>query len=200
MQLHYNPASPFVRKVMVTAHETGLITRIQLVERMMTPVSPDDNLNSDNPLGKIPTLVLDTGLSLFDSRVICEYLDTLHDGVKLFPQDSRRWSVSCRHALADGILDAAVSVRYETFLRPEEKRWQAWIDNQKEKIRRALTVLEAETSSFADTIDISLIGVACGLGYLDFRETLSWREDFPALTHWYTEFARRPSMLDTAPE
>jgi len=197
MRLHHNTMSPFVRKVMVLAHETGLADRIEPENRMMTPVSPDAALCVDNPLGKIPSLVLDDGSTLYDSRVICEYLDSLHGGPKMFPAGAARWTALRRQALGDGILDAAVNTRYETFLRPQERRWDDWIDNQKKKVARSLDVVEAEDLA---GIDIGTITIACALGYLDFRfADEDWRSGRPRLEAWYEEFARRPSMIATVP-
>ena len=200
MKLYYNRASPYVRKVRVLALETGLMGDIELAEVTITPTGPDAHLNSDNPIGKIPTLVRDDGDALYDSRVICEYLDGLHNGARLFPESGEaRWTAARRQALADGILDAAVGTRYETFLRPEALRWPDWVDGQMGKVRRSLDVLEKET--LADTLDIGAISVACALGYLDFRYSdEGWRDSRPKLTAWYESFVARPSMTETGPE
>jgi glutathione S-transferase len=200
MKLYYNPASPYVRKVRVLAMETGLMDQIELARVTITPTDPDATLCADNPIGKIPTLVLDDGDTLYDSRVICEYLDGLHAGARLFPGDGdARWIALRRQALADGILDSAVNTRYETFLRPEELRWADWVDNQMAKIRRSLDVLESESPG--DAIDIGSISVACALGYLDFRYSdEGWRDSRPKLAAWFEKFAQRPSMSETSPE
>ena len=200
MKLYYATASPFVRKVMVLAIETGLIDDIELVKVALSPVQPDADVCADNPLGKIPTLVRDDGGALFDSRVICEYLDGLHDGPRMFPESGEaRWTALRRQALVDGILDAAVSTRYETFLRPEELRWRDWVDGQMGKVRRGLDVLEGERLNGA--IDIGTIAVACMLGYLDFRfPDEGWRDARPGLAAWYEEMAARPAMTRTVPE
>ncbi len=199
MKLYYNPASPYVRKVRVLAVETGLMDGIDLAKVIITPVGPDPDLCADNPVGKIPTLVRDDGGTLFDSRVICEYLDGLHDGARMFPEDGEtRWIALRRQALADGILDAAVGTRYETFLRPENLRWPNWVDGQMEKIRRSLDELERE--SFGEGVDIGSISVACALGYLDFRYSEEgWRDSRPELAAWFEGFAARPSMGATRP-
>ena len=198
MKLHYNVASPFVRKVMAVAIETGLESRLEPVTRMMTPVKPDAELARDNPLGKIPCLVTDEG-ALFDSRVICEYLDGLHDGPKMFPPAGpARWTALRRQAQGDGIMDAGVLTRYETFLRPEERRWPEWIEGQKQKFRRALDSLEAD--AFGDTVDIGTITIGCALGYLDFRyQDENWRATRPRLAAWLEWFSERPSLARTAP-
>ena len=201
MRLHYNVASPFVRKVMAVAIETGLESRLEPVTRMMTPIKPDAELARDNPLGKIPCLVTDEGVALFDSRVICEYLDGLHDGPKMFPPAGpARWSALRRQAEGDGIMDAGVLARYETFLRPEERRWPEWIEGQKLKFRRALDGLEAEAEGFGEAVDIGTITIGCALGYLDFRyQDENWRAHRPRLAAWLERFAQRPSMVRTAP-
>lgn len=201
MQLHYNVASPFVRKVMAVAIETGLFERIEPVKRLPSPVAPVADLNADNPLGKIPCLLTDDDMALYDSRVICEYLDSLHHGPKMFPPSgAARWTALRRQALADGIMDAGVLTRYETFLRPEGARWNAWIDNQKQKWRRSLDALEAEAASL-DVVDIGTLAIACALGYLDFRfADDDWRAGRPRLAAWFEQFARRPSIATTGPQ
>jgi glutathione S-transferase len=202
MKLHYNVASPYVRKVMAVAIETGQAGRLEPVTRTVTPVQPDADLARDNPLGKVPCLVTDDGAALFDSRVICEYLDGLHGGPKMFPPGGpARWTALRRQAQGDGILDAAVLTRYETFLRPEERRWPEWIEGQKQKFRRALDGLEAETAAFGETIDIGTISIGCALGYLDFRYgDENWRATRPQLAAWFERFSERPSMARTAPQ
>jgi glutathione S-transferase len=201
MQLHYNVASPFVRKVMAVAIETGLAERIEPVKRLPSPVAPVAELNADNPLGKVPCLLTDDGIALYDSRVICEYLDSLHHGPKMFPPSgTARWKALRRQALGDGIMDAAVLTRYETFTRPEEARWDAWIDSQKQKFRRGLDALEAESASL-DVVDIGTLAIACALGYLDFRfADENWRASRPSLAAWFEQFAKRPSIATTGPQ
>jgi glutathione S-transferase len=201
MQLRHSVASAYVRKVMAVAIETGLDGRLEPVERRITPVKPDADLVKDNPLGKIPCLITDEGAVLYDSRVICEYLDSLHAGPKMFPAAGpARWTALRRQAEGDGILDAAALVRYETFLRPKERRWPEWIDGQKLKFRRALAALEAEAGDFGNTVDIGTITIGCALGYLDFRYgDEGWRATRPKLAAWFEWFGKRPSMARTAP-
>ena len=122
MQLIYAAASPFARKVRVLAAETGLLARLELLDTTVLPVTLNERVNALNPLGKIPVLLLDNGESLYDSRVICEYLDSLHDGRRLLPTDASRWPVLRLAALADGLMDAAVLARYETAARPAEQQ------------------------------------------------------------------------------
>jgi glutathione S-transferase len=201
MKLYHSAASPFVRKSLVAAHETGLAGRIEIATIALTPVASNAQLNEENPLGKIPALVLEDGTTLFDSRVICEYLDTLHDGPRLFPADEReRWTALRRQALADGLLDAAILCRYETFLRPPERQWSDWIEGQRSKFRRALDALEGEAERFGDTVDIGTISAGCAADYLDFRSLDDgWREGRPRLAAWLEGFAARPSMQATRP-
>ncbi len=199
MKLFYNPASPFVRKVMVTAIECGLDDKIMVEPLALTPVSPSESLNADNPLGKIPALVLDNGDTLFDSRVICEYLNALGNGT-LFPTDHTRWDNLRRQAMADGISDAGVVVRYETFVRPQDKQWDQWIDNQKQKFRRALAAMESEAAYYKDTVDIGMLSIAIALDYLDFRYAdEAWREQYPVLADWHTAISTRDSLQQTRP-
>jgi glutathione S-transferase len=201
MKLHYNVASPYARKVMAVAIETGQDDRIKPVTRTMSPVKPDADLAADNPLGKVPCLVTEDGAALYDSPVICEYLDSLHDGPKMFPAAGpARWRALRRQAAGDGIMDAAVLTRYETFLRPEERRWPEWIEGQKLKFRRALDSLEAEAEDFGSTVDIGTITIGCALGYLDFRYgDEDWRAPRPKLSAWFERFSERSSMAKTAP-
>lgn len=197
MKLRYGPTSPFVRKVRAAAIEMGLESQIELVPT--SPADPASGLSSDNPLEKIPTLITDEGESLFDSRVICEYLDSLHSGRKLFPPaGAARWTALRRLAQADGILDAAVLRMYER-RRPEGGCSAEWDERQKGKVTRALAAFEKEAGSFTG-LDIGLLTLACALGYLDFRFTAEdWRKDCPNLAAWYAEFVKRPSMQKTMP-
>jgi glutathione S-transferase len=187
---------------MAVAIETGLEDRLEPVAATMTPVKPDADLARDNPLGKVPCLVTDDGAALYDSRVICEYLDSLHDGPKVFPPSgAARWAVLRRQAEGDGIMDAAVLTRYETFLRPEERRWPEWIEGQKQKFRRALDALEDEVDAFGEAIDIGTITIGCALGYLDFRYgNEDWRSTRPRLAAWFERMSERPSLARTAPQ
>lgn len=199
MQLYFNPASPYTRKVRVTAGELGLSDGIELISVSTTPVSPHDGLRSSNPLGKIPALITDDGATLYDSRVICEYLDAQAGGNRIFPvAGAARWKALRRQALADGIMDAAVLTRYEEAVRPRELRWQSWVDGQFGKIRTALDALERE--SLEGTFDIGTISIACALGYLDLRFAgEGWRKSRPRLTDWAATVSHRPSLVATAP-
>jgi len=201
MKLYANKASPFARKVRVLVRETGLISRVEEIETIVSPIAANETLARDNPLVKIPALVTDSGETLFDSRVICEYLDTLHTGRKLFPASGpQRFIALRRQSLTDGILDAAVLCRYETAVRPEALRWKEWIEGQKRKIFGGLAVLEAEVGSWADEFNIGQVGAACVLGYLDFRFAVwEWRGRHPQLSGWFERVSARPSISATKP-
>ena len=202
MTLFHSPASPFVRKVLVVLHETGQTDRVALQTVNLTPVSPVAELNQGNPAGKIPALRLADGTVLHDSRVICEYLDQQHVGNPLIPKEGwPRWHRLTLASLADAIMDAAVLTRYEIFLRPEDKRWDNWIDAQRDKIRRGLANLEQEhIAELTAVFDIAAIGVACALGYIDLRmPEFGWREQQPQLAAWYAQVSQRASMQATDP-
>lgn len=198
MKLYSNPNSPFARKVRVSALELGLADRLQLLEITLSPVSPHTELREHNPLGKIPALITDAGETLYDSPVICEYLDALAGGGRLWPAAPARWQALRRQALADGICDAAVLVRYESVARPESLRWAQWLDGQWLKIHTALDALEAE--SLHGPFDIGAVSVACALGYLDLRfPEQRWREGRSRLTAWFAAVSDRPSLASTRP-
>lgn len=200
MKLRFSPTSPYVRKVTVTAQETGVAGRI---ENLPTdPWSPETDLGKDNPLGKVPTLITDAGLVLYDSPVICEYLDSLHKGEKLFPAaGEQRWCALRQQALADGILDAAVVVFLERNRRPAQLRWPDLIENQLVKIRRALKALALEAEDFDDRLTIGQVAAGCALGYLDFRlPEEKWRGSHSALAAWHERFTERPSMQASVPK
>ena len=201
MKLRINKASPFARKARILARETGLAGRIEEIETAVSPVAANEDLARDNPLVKIPALVTDDGETLYDSDVICEYLDTLHAGKKFFPAAGpQRFTALRRQALTDGILEAAVLCRYEQAVRPEPLRWNDWIEGQKRKIFGGLGVLEAEVDGWAGDFDIGQVGAACVLGYLDFRfAQWEWRSQHPRLAAWYQRVSSRPSVAATAP-
>ena len=201
MKLYHSGASPFVRKALVTAHETGTAEAIEVATVTLSPVASNPEVNAENPLGKLPALVLDDGTTLFDSRVICEYLDSRHDGPRMFPADGpARWTALRRQALADGLLDAAILCRYEAALRPAERQWGDWVEGQRAKFRRALDGLEGEAEGFGDTVDIGTIAVGCATDYLDFRALDDgWRDSRPRLAAWLEGFAQRSSMQATRP-
>lgn len=201
MQLIYGPASPFARKVRVVAIETGQSQDIELVETTgLTPVNPTETVTRLNPLARIPALLNAEGHLVVDSRVICEYLDSRHQGERLIPDGEARWQSLTLAAVAEGILDTAVPLRYETALRPEELQWTQLIESQLNRINQTLDYLELTAAALGDSVCIGRIGLGCALGYLDFRFVdLSWREQRPALAQWYTTFSNRESMMQTVP-
>lgn len=199
MILHYSPASPFVRKVRVVAAETGLTDQIELVAAKVGITLEEYPTAAHNPLAKIPTLIPDDGPALYDSRVICRYLDSLAGG-GLYPAD-RPWATLTLEATADGLLDASVAMVYEHRYRPADKVDPGWIEAQWAKASRALDALEERwMSHLAGPLDIGHIGVGCALGHLDLRhDDRQWRATRPALAAWEATFAQRPSMVATRP-
>lgn len=203
MKLRYSPASPYVRKCLVLAHEAGLAGRIDIVPTVTA--DPASGLAGDNPLGKIPALIVRDGQVLFDSPVICEYLDSLHRRPKLIPARGKaRWTALRRHALADGILDASLLRRYEG-MRPANERSVTWDEKQKGVVTRALDVLEKEAKDLSKPggkrTTIGHIAIGCALGYLDFRfGAENWRAGRPNLARWYEAYAKRPAMAATVPK
>lgn len=187
MILRSSPSSPFGRKCKMSAHILGLMDKIEITRA--NTQDPEDSIRQENPLGKIPILILDDGARLYDSAVICEYLDSLAGGGRLFPSDDTRWPALTLHALSDGMIDASILQVYETRYRPEEKRHRDWVDFQQEKVQRGLTWLEANTPQMRTSPHIGDITLACALGYLDFRFTGAWREGHPNLLAWLERFA-----------
>ncbi|MCZ4328533.1 glutathione S-transferase [Castellaniella denitrificans] len=198
MKLYYSSTSPFVRKCLVAAHELGLADRIELVTVVTMPTAHNDALMRDNPLCKLPTLITDEGQALYDSRVICEYLNDLGGG-RLIPAGGGKWAALVDQSLADGILDAALLMRYEVVLRPAERQWPAWRETQEEKARSALGQFERQVAGWpADRLDIGVIALASALGYLDLRfPDMGWRDAYPGLAAWFAGFDQRPSMRAT---
>lgn len=200
-KLYYASTSPYVRKVMVVAHCLGLGEQIERLDSAAHPVNRDERIAGFNPLAKVPALQTADGLSLYDSRVICEYLND-HAGGTLFPQEGlQRWVSLTRHALGDGLLDAALLARYETVARPPDKQWDRWLDGQLTKVRAVLADVETHAAQFSRTPDdIGLITLGCGLGYLDFRfPHLDWRAAHPATADWFAAFDQHPAMRATRP-
>jgi glutathione S-transferase len=200
MRVHVNPASPFARKVRIVARESKTLERLQEVETAVSPVAPNSDLANANPLIKIPALILDDGTVLYDSRVICEYLDSL-GSAGLFPASGpERWNALRLQALCDGILDAAVLTRYETAVRPQELQWLNWIAGQRKKIEGGIAALEREQSGWGERFGIGQITAACACGYLDFRfPQINWRTEYPGLAKWFERASARSSVRETAP-
>ena len=201
MKLHWSPRSPFVRKAMIAAHETGVAGRIRCVRTVAASTKPHFELMKENPLSKLPTLVLDNGTVLYDSPVICEYLDSLHAGPKLFPAElETRMRALRRQALGDGMLDFLILWRGERD-RPKERRSDALLASYAAKRRATLALLEQEADDLAATpFQIGHIAIGCALSYLDFRfASEPWRDDHPGLGAWHATFSARPSARATEP-
>ena len=198
MKLRYSPTSPYVRKITVLAHETALRDKIEKVATNFA--DPANRLAAQNPLAKVPALILENGTTLYDSPVICEYLDSLHSGTKMFPASGdARWTALRRQALADGIMDAGI-LRIGEQRRPANEQSPGWLVKQKEIMARGLDALEAEIGSFGKNVDIGSITVGCAVAYALFRfggdRPLDNR---PKLKAWYDTFSQRPSMVATVP-
>ncbi len=200
MKLRYSPTSPFVRKVMVSLHELGLLDRVELENTNVW--DPETDIGLTNPLGKVPALTLDDGHIVYDSPVVCEYLDGLVPGVVLFPAPGKaRWKALHFQALGDGITDAGI-LRLLEGRRGDGEKSQGWIDRQTKALNRGLDALENEVEELAGgPLTIGQISVACCLGWLLFRfpgdDLLETR---PKLKDWYESFITRPSMVATEPK
>ncbi len=200
MQLISAKASPFARKVKVVLHEAGQTDTVEIVERMTTATDTDPEVAAANPAGKIPALIRPDSPTLYDSRVICRYLDATF-GAGLYP-DSRLWETLTLEATADAIMDAALLMVYERRVRPPEKVFEGWIEAQWAKVARCVqAVNERWMSHLNGPLDMSHIAMGCALGYLDFRlGDRNWRADAGALDDWFAVFSARESMQVTAPE
>ncbi|MGJ7521404.1 glutathione S-transferase family protein [Variovorax sp. LT1P1] len=197
--LFSSPPSPFGRKVRIAIDVLGMTDRISVLTADTN--NPDDPLRRHNPLGKIPTLLLDDGDTLFDSRVIVDYLDALDGRGLLIPVGPERIGVLREQALADGILEAALLQVYERRYRPAEHHVESWLELQRGKVSRALDAFSARLPvARAAVPSIGEITLACALGYLDFRLAGTWRATHPALVTWLDGFAQRvPAFGRTAP-
>ncbi|MCX7341499.1 MAG: glutathione S-transferase [Hyphomicrobiales bacterium] len=196
MILRSAPASPYGRKVKICAALMGLTDQIQTV--VADTNSADDPLRNQNPLGKIPTLVLEDGTTLYDSRVIVEYLDFLAGGGKVLPRGAKRFAALRLQALADGLCDAALVQVYEARWREQDMRNARWLEHQAGKVDRALTALEADPPKLTKQLHVGHVMVACALGYLDLRFAGAWRKKHPKLRKWLDKFAARvPAFEET---
>lgn len=194
--LKSSPASPFGRKVKIAASLAGLMDRLTVETADTT--NPTDPLRVQNPLGKIPTLVLDDGEALFDSRVIVEWIDEEAGGGVIIPRGAGRFPALRMQALADGILDAALLQVYEGRFREESRRDPTWVAYQQDKVDRALRVLEASPPDIGERPHIGPISLACALGYLDLRFEGRWRKSYPKLVAWLDAFAAKvPAFEET---
>lgn len=199
MTLHWSPRSPFVRKVMIAAHELGLVDRLELRRTVVQMSSPNPDLMPDNPLSKIPTLILEDGSVLMDSGVICEYFDALAGGNRIIPASGTdRWAELSRHALATGFLDILILWRNERN-KPAHAQTANWLTSFEAKSVATMKRFEKSALTTGDgLLSLSAIALGCALSYLDFRyEDWNWRSDHPALAAWHESFSKRPSAIAT---
>lgn len=200
MKLLYAPASPFARKVLVFASEANLLSGIDKVPTSVLPTTPNALVSDLNPLGKIPVLMTDDGLALADSKVICEYLDSLAS-TSLIGQGPERWQTLAAAAWADGLMEAALLIRYEQLVRPAEQQSAEWIAGQRLKIDQVLERFESSAVMGKPQVNLAQIALGCALAYLDFRfADIDWRQGRPRLEGFYSAFAQRPSMTGSRPE
>jgi len=199
MKIYHSSTSPFVRKCLVTAHTLGLFERIEKLPSDAHPIDDSPLLKGWNPLAQVPTFVTDDGMVLFDSRVICEYLNELGGGSLLADSGPKRWRTLAAMALADGVLNAALLARYEVALRPENLRWDPWLAGQMGKIEAGLDWFEKQGAHLRADINLASIGFACALAYLDFRfSDLDWRSSRSASAEWFEKYSASPAMQATA--
>lgn len=201
MKLLYQTHSPYARKVLVAAHELGLRHRIEVIHHDTSPTRRNDEVFALNPLGKVPVLIVDDGPALFDSSVICEYLDGLHNGAKLIPSEhGARFRVLRRQALASGMADAGIAARWEAERRPEASRWAPMLQGQLDKLAAACDFLEQEIGDAPAAVaapDIGEIALATTLSWIAFRQVYPFAQGRPRLAAWYARFSQRSSMLAT---
>lgn len=198
MKLFHSPLSPYVRKVMVTAHELGVSDQIQPMTIASTPLEMADDLVAANPVGRIPALVTDQG-TMMDSRVICRFLNHRAGG-SLYASGADEFPIIAREALAEGIIDSALLGAYERRMRPENMQFEPWVDAQLAKVRQGCSAFDARIGEMGGDLTIDQIALGCALGYVDFRHgALGWRDSCPKLAEWYEGFAARPSMQATVP-
>jgi glutathione S-transferase len=202
MKLLYGGLSPFVRKVMIVAHEKGLVERLELVPAPVNPLQPLALAIAVNPLGKIPALTLDDGAVLYGSTVVAEYLDQLDGAPRFFPSGAARWAALRRNALGDGIIEAGQLARIEG-LRPEDKQSADWKGVQLVKVTNGLDAAEKEAQEFAtDMLTIGEVALVCALGWFDVRlpEAAGWRDGRPGLAAWFETVSAKASITATAPK
>lgn len=197
VKLLYQTHSPYARKALVFAHEAGLAPQIEVVHHETSPTRRNDHVFAENPLGKVPVLVRSGQAPIFDSDVICAYLDTLHPGRKLIPQEGEaRWDALRLQAVAQGLADAGIQIRWETLRRPEALRYPPLRDGYIQKLVTSYDWLERELDVDAP-VHVGHVALATCLDWLEFRELPGFRDGRPRLAAWFAEFAQRPSMLAT---
>jgi glutathione S-transferase len=197
MKLLYQTHSPYARKALVFAHEVGLADRLQVIHQETSPTLRNESVFAENPLGKVPVLLRPGQTPVFDSDVICAYLDTLHGGRRLIPPEGEaRWQALRMQAVAQGLAEAGIAVRWETVRRPAELRYAPLRDGYIEKLTASYDWLESELDS-ESPLHVGHIAVATALDWLEFRDLPPFRQGRPRLTAWLDEFVRRPSMCAT---
>lgn len=197
MKLLYQTHSPYARKALVFAHEVGLADRIEVVHHETSPTQRNDVVFAENPLGKVPVLLRPGRQPIFDSDVICAYLDTLHDGTRLIPPEGEgRWLAMRAQAVAQGLADAGIALRWETVRRPESLRYQALQEGYKEKLNTSYDWLERELD-FDAPLHVGHISLATTLSWLEFRQLPAFKPGHPRLARWFDTFGQRPSMRAT---
>jgi len=201
MKIFYSTSSPFVRKVMVVAHELGIADKIERMKSAVHPIRFDAGVVEHNPLGQVPTFFTDGDLVLYDSRVICEYLDDRFGRAEIFPKNSDlRWRALTDQVLADGMTSAALLIRYELTVRDEAMQNAAWVAGQRRKIEDGVRLLEATVREWRHRFDIGTIAVACSLSYLEFKlPEINWRSACPNVACWLDGVGQRPSLRKTVP-
>jgi glutathione S-transferase len=197
MKLLYQTHSPYARKALVFAHEVGLAARLQVIHQETSPTAHNEQVYAENPLGKVPVLLRPDAAPIFDSDVICAYFDTLHGGRKLIPAEGEvRWQALRMQAVAQGLAEAGIAIRWETVRRPAALRYPALRDGYAEKLARSYDWLEDELAVDSH-LHVGHIAVATALSWLEFRELPGFRQARPRLTSWFDEFSARPSMRAT---
>ena len=201
MKLYHAAASPFVRKVMMVLHETGQRDDVEIATISTAPTAPDASVAAANPLMKIPALERPDGVTLNDNRVICAFLNDRAGG-KLYGSETGKWDMLALEATADGLMDAAVALSYESRLRPEDKQWDGWKDAQWSKVASACAALNTRwMSHLSGPLNIGQIAEAAALGYVDFRHAArGWRAGCDTLADWFETFSKRESFQATQPD
>ena len=201
LKLFYSDRSPYVRKVMVTLHEVNLFENVEIVGVRTNPLGVVEDLVDVSPLGKIPTLVLPDGTTIFDSRVICSYLNSIGKSDLYLAQENLKWNIKTAEANFDGILDAALLMVYEHRYRQDKYQSVEWLENLWKKIERTLDFYNNSSSKIlSGSLNMGQISLGCALGYLDYRHNnRNWRAKNQNLRDWFAEFSERLSMRNTIP-
>ena len=198
LTLHAQSHSPYARKTIDFAHEAGIADRLAIMDQETSPTNRNPEIFAVNPLGKVPVLITPEAGAIFDSLVICDYLDGLHNGARLIPAEGRaRWQALRLHAIAQGLCDAGIALRWETLRRPEHLRYPPLSEGQTAKLVESFDALE-QSENFDEPVHIGHVGLATALAWLEFRALPDFRAGRPRLTRWYEAFSERASMRATA--